>query len=229
MTGPRHVGKYGIDRPGHVSDLGRDLGHVATLTVGKTVNQNVSVDVFEVPQSQIGMLGTDWIMRNRVILDYNSNEAIVDATGDYAAQTRNRLMSAGYHAVPMTMDDGDWVVPATINGVTRRMMIASASGLTIDKAFAQDAGIPLLRSGSMGGGPEGTLVANAVAAKPVTITIGDWHSTPLDSVDVEDTYGYSNNPRPANDADANGGLLGGTFLTQSKAVIDFGNSVVYFK
>lgn len=229
LTGQHEA--YGIDRPGHVSDLGLDRGVVARLAVGRHADANAPVVVFEVPQARLGMLGVGWISRNRVILDYAHKQAIIASTPTDAATRGQVLRRAGYVGLPMTYDDVErrFRVNATIDGVTRSMAVASASALTIDSEFARAAHLRSGRESNHGMGPTGTRVADHALAAPVRIAIGDWLSPPIGDATIMDTYGYSDQKRPADPERADGGDLGGAFLTTTGAVIDFGSRVLYVR
>lgn len=222
--------RYGIDQAGHVSHLGRDQGKAATLTVGTAVVRNAPVSVFEVPQDEYGMLGIQWISQTRLVLDYAHKQALLAPTAAQLAATAQALRRAGYVAIPMVYNKQKqrYMVGVTINGVSRRMAVASASEFTLDSEFARLAGVPksAQRAGE-GSGPTGTHVPLYHLAGPVRVQLNDWTSPPIAIGDVEDTYGYSALKRPANPMAADGGDLGGSFLVQTRAVIDFGSRLLY--
>lgn len=222
---------YGIDRGGHVSDLGRDDGVAATLAVGVSANHDAPVTVFEVPQDDYGMLGTDWITANRVVVDYGRRRLTVAPDAAGAGTRADALRRAGYVALPMTYDAElrRYLVQATINGVTRRMTIATASNFAIDTAFAAAASLEHGEDRGAGSRPTGTHVPEYTLKTPVRVTIGGWTSPPITNGRILDEYGYSDVPRPADPAAAEGGDLGGAFLLQTRAVVDFGARTLFVK
>lgn len=222
---------YGIDNKGHVSDLGRDDGRVATLAVGEHVDRDAAVSIFEVPQDSYGMLGIGWIRRNRVIVDYRRKQATLAPTSAESVAIGKRLVREGYAALPMTYDAtrSAYMVKATIRGVTRDMAVASASSFSIDSELARAAGIRHGADRGHGFGPTGKHVPDYALAEPVTVRIGGWTSPGIAVGEVSDNYGYSGLPRPADPAQAEGGDLGGEFLLKTDAVIDFGQNVLFVR
>jgi hypothetical protein len=222
---------YGIDRAGHVSELGRDQGTVASLRVGKSEVKNVPVSVFEVPQSDLGMLGIGWINENRVILDYRRKQATIAPSLDQAKAIGRELRKEGYVALPMTYDERRqrYVVRATVNGVTRSMTVGTATTFLVDTAFADAAGIKHGADEGEGGGPTGTQVAEYPLGAPVRVRINDWISPEISTGAIMDIYGYGAQRRPADPAEANGGTLGGEFLQKTDAVVDFGSRTLFVR
>ncbi len=222
---------YGIDRAGHVSKLGLDRGVAARLAVGSSINRDAEVAVFEVPQSKYGMLGVAWIRANRIILNYVRKQALVSPGAARVASNASALLRSGYVALPMTYDveSKRYLVRATINGISRSMVIASASEFTIDSEFARVAKIPSGADTGYGSGPTGTQVTDATLGVPVRIRIDEWTSPPIADGSVEDTYGYTDEKRPSTPSAARGGYLGGAFFLKTGAVIDFGSCLLYVR
>lgn len=222
---------YGIDRDGHVSDLGLDKGIAPALAVGRSVNRDAPVTIFEVPQTHLGMLGLGWITANRVIVDFPRRQVSVSPDPALAATRAAALGRAGYAALPMTYDDREkhYSVRATIGGVTRRMVIATASAFLIDSAFAAAAHLAHGKDDGHGSGPTGTRTSSYAIVKPVRVTIGRWTSPPIGTGVIQDEYAYSDEKRPADPNAANGGALGGAFLETTGAVIDFGARTLFVK
>jgi hypothetical protein len=223
--------KFGIDREGHVSELGLDNGTVASLKVGESENKDVPVGVFEIPQSDFGMLGIGWINQNRVILDYGRKQATIAPTPDQAQIIGSELRKAGYVAIPMTFDEHyqHYVVRATINGVTRSMTVGTASPFLIDAVFADAAGAKRGPSAGHGGGPTGTQVEVYPLDAPVRISIDGWTSPEISVGMIMDLYGYGARQRPADPADGTGGYLGGDFLQKTDAVVDFATHTLFVR
>ncbi len=222
---------YGIDRSGHVSQQGLDHGTVASLAVGDSVEVNVPVDVFEVPQNDFGMLGIGWIKQNRVILDYGRKQATIAPAPDQAQAIGSELRKAGYVPLPMKYDEHKhrYVVRATINGVTRTMTVGTATIFLLDTGFADAAGVKRGAHGGDGSGPTGTQVKEYPLAAPVRVRIDGWTSPEISVGIVINTYGYTAQKRPANPDQAEGGTLGGDFLQKTDAVVDFGTRTLFVR
>jgi len=223
--------KFGIDREGHVSDLGLDNGVVASLKVGESENKDAPVGVFEIPQSDFGMLGIGWINQNRVIVDYGRKQMTIAPTPDQALAIGDALRRAGYVPIPMTFDEHfhHYVVRTTINGVTRSMTVGTASPFLIDSVFADAAGVKRGLSNGRAGGPTGTQVTPYPLGAPVRVTLDGWTSPEIGAGLILDLYGYGANQRPGDPADANGGYLGGDFLQKTDAVVDFGTRTLFVR
>jgi len=223
--------KFGIDREGHVSDLGLDNGVVASLIVGESENKNAPVAVFEIPQSDFGMLGIGWVNQNRVIIEYGRKQMTIAPTPDQAQAIGAELRKAGYVPIPMTFDEHyhHYVVRTTINGVTRSMTVGTASPFLIDTLFADAAGVKRGQSEGHAGGPTGTQVTPYPLGAPVRVSIDGWTSPEISVGLILDLYGYGANRRPADPADATGGYLGGDFLQKTDAVVDFGTRTLFVR
>jgi hypothetical protein len=223
---------FGIDRPGHVSSLGQDRGVAATLKVGNVQDRDASVSIFETPQERYGMLGIDWITRHRLILDYVHNKALVAPSMTEATALGTRLRHNGYVALPMTYDPAEkrYLLEATVNGVTRKMTLGTATGFEIDVAFAGVAHVAMgADDDGHGSGPTGTHVPRYRLAHPIRVRIGIWSSPPIADGRVMDDYGYTGEKRPADPNAADGGTLGGPFLVATGAVVDFGSRILYVR
>lgn len=223
--------QYGIDQIGHVSTLGLDHGVAASLSVGGSIDHDAPINVFEIPQSNLGMLGIGWINQNRVIVDYRQKIAMIAPSTDQVRALENELKRSGYVALPMSYDDQHkrYMVEATISHVTRPMNVATATTLVIDSSFADSAAVKRGDEKEPGYGPTGTRVANYALGEPVRVQIDGWTSPPLSKGDIMDTYGYIADPRPDDPSKANGGILGGDFLTMTQAVVDFGTRTLFVR
>jgi hypothetical protein len=223
--------KFGIDREGHVSELGLDNGTVASLKVGESENKNAPLGVFEIPKSDLGMLGIGWINQNRVILDYGRKQATIAPTPEQVQAIGSELRKAGYVAIPMTFDERyhHYVVRAAIDGVTRSMTVGTASPFLIDTAFADATRMKRGPSEGQAGGPTGTQVIPYPLGAPVRVSIDGWTSPEISEGIILDLYGYGARQRPADPADANGGYLGGDFLQKTDAVVDFGTRTLFVR
>ena len=228
VTGLRQGPKYGIDRPGHASELGSGFGKIATVTVGGTIDRDVSVSVFEIPQTDMGMIGIDWMRRQRIIIDFPAHQATIAPTANYASKAQHRLEVAGYRAIPLTFKDGSYQVRASVNGVVRDMTIGSATHTMVDTALATSAGFERGTNTGTGFGPTGTRVAGGNASAPVVFEIDGWKSPPI-VTSVLDIYGYEARERPADPTQGTGGTLGDTFFIKTDAVIDFGSGTLYVR
>ncbi len=222
---------FGIDRPGHVSDLGLDPGIVATLQVGNATVRDARVSVFEVPQDDYGMLGIGWIRDNRVVLDFARNQALVAPSPAEVSAKAAALRKAGYVALPMQFDEKEqrYTVRATLHGITRTMAVTSASELTVDLPWAEAAKLPLGKDTGEGSGPTGTHVSEYRLDAPIRLQIGDWTSPDIAGGSISDIYGYAARPRPADPDAGISGYLGGVFLKRTGAVIDFGSRILYVR
>jgi len=223
--------KFGIDREGHVSELGLDNGTVASLKVGESENKDAPVGVFEIPQSDLGMLGIGWINQNRVILDYGRKQVTIAPTPEQTQKIGSDLRKAGYVAIPMTFDERyhHYVVKATINGITRSMTVGTASPFLVDTAFADAAEVKRGPGEGEGGGPTGTKVGTYPLGAPVRVSIDGWTSPEISVGIILDLYGYGARQRPADPADATGGYLGGDFLQKTDAVVDFATRTLFVR
>lgn len=229
LPGPRT--HYGIDRAGHVSGLGLHRGIARTLAIGRSVSRNAPISVFEIPQDRLGMLGVGWIRSNRVIVDFGRKQILISPTAARVSMLVTRMRRQGYVALPLRYDEQArrYLVEATINGVTRSMAIATASGLLIDSEFASAASLRLGADDGRGSGPTGSHVPSYAIAKPVRFTIGGWTSPSISTGRIVDEYKYLNEERPSDPARARGGDLGGAFLRETAAVIDFGSCTLFVK
>ncbi len=231
ITNLRHQDEFGIERAGKVSKLGRDTAFVAQLKVGNRLYSHVPVSVFETPSPyNIGMLGLRWLRANRVLLDYQKSEAVLNPQPATGQRYQAQLLRNGYVAIPLKRDptDGRYLVPVTIGSVTRPMVVSTVAGVVFDQAFARLASLPQRATGGTYGGPTGTTGQVYTLAKPATIRLATT-SFAVPTASIEDVYAYAAQKRPADAARARGGLLGVDFLAAHQAVVDFGNAVLYLK
>jgi len=229
VTELRKGPRYGIDRPGHASDLGSQSGRIADLAVGRTIDHNAPISVFEVPQTDLGMIGIDWMRRQRVIIDFSTHQATIAPTASHVAGLNKRLTATGYRAIHLLLKGGFYEVRVSVNGVARNMTIGSASHTVIDAAFAATAGVGHGKEAATGFGPTGTRALTSDASNPVVFEIDGWRSPAIERTAVNDVYGYMAMERPANAARATGGTLGDTFLMATGAVIDLGSGTLYVR
>lgn len=227
----RVSGSYGIERPGSVSSLAPARGVIDRVTVGRSVDSNVPVSIFEVPQRTYGMLGVGWIRRNRVIVDYGSGKVTVSATPAHSVSLAIQLSRRGYQAIPMRFDSklGIFCVDATISRVTRPMVVATASSTDIDPLFARQAGVSKGSQFSIGSGPTGAQTPRYRLGAPITIKLARWTSPPIRQAEIVDNYAYGGEQRPQHPTDIIGGTLGSPFLMEAEAIVDFGSSTLYLK
>lgn len=229
LTGMKHVGRYGIDRVGHVSDDGFSRGRARELRVGRTTVRNAPVDVFEVPQDEYGMLGINWIRNNHAVVDYGQGRVTLNPSDREIASMRKRLLASGYVAVPMRYEANRYVVTGMIANGSGRMVVATASSTSIDPVFAKTVGLTLGNVVGQGSGPTGTSIPIYALTSPVRFDFGTFRSRPVPDAVLEDSYAYTADPRPADLADAVVATLGSDFLTVSGAVVDFHSLVLFVR
>lgn len=223
--------QFGIVSPGKLSTLGRSEGRVERLAVGESVSRDVTVDIFEIPQTDRGMLGIPWIQGNRVIVDYAAHKVVVDPTQAYVEAMQRRLVGEGYTAVPMTFDTTEhrYVVTAKVGGTASKMTVASATATGLDLGFADAAHVAKTAPKGRAGGPRGAVIPMYRSVLPVRFELGRWISEPIVGVMIEDDYAYMSQPRPKDPERLNGGTLGSDFLSASRAIVDFGSRTLYVK
>jgi predicted aspartyl protease len=223
ITSKAHDADYGIDKPGHVSALGRTNTTLHTLMVGKVVAHDVPLSVFEVPVPDMdGMLGIAWLRGNGVIVDYDRQRLGFAATMEDALKEDARLVKAGFVAHAMGWDEKShrYFVICEVNGKTARLMVSTVSSNVLDKTFAERIGIPLGPVVYLDFGPQGAQVPNYLTKQPVMITIEGQRTAWAQPI-VQDTYAYSSSTKPDDVATMTGGYLGCDFMLANEAVIDF--------
>jgi hypothetical protein len=228
----KRFGEYGIVATGRLSKLGRDEAVIDLLEVGAHADRNAPVSIFETPASDtIGMLGLKWITANRAIIDFPDKRLTLKPAPDAAAKMKSRLRESGFIDLPMQIDPsrGDFQVSVTLGKATRKMTVSTVAGISIDTAFARDAGVALGEEAGTFGGPTGSQGTRYRTRDPITIKIGNWTSQPSDKATVLDEYVYSSRPRPTDSTQAIGGALGADFLIAHDAVVDFGNKLLFVK
>lgn len=216
-----HDADFGIDKGGHVSSLGMTRATLGTLTVGKNVDHDVPLSIFEVPITGMdGMLGIGWLRGNGVIVDYDRQRLGFAATDEAAAREDARLVHDGFIAHAMKWDPKAerYSVAVEIDGKPARMVVSTVSSNIVDKAFAERGGIELGPVVYLDSGPTGAQVPDYLAKHALMITI-DGQRTAWTQPIVQDTYGYSKAQR-VNGAEMDG-YLGCDFMLANEAVIDF--------
>ncbi|QDH25059.1 hypothetical protein D5366_07370 [Neokomagataea tanensis] len=226
-----HHGQYGIAAVGRLSNLGRDEGTIKSLKVGSSNMENVPASVFETPTAATyGMLGLGWINRSRLVIDYRNNKLFIEPTPQTITTLKQELVKEGYAAIPMQETLGKpFTVDVTIGEATRAMVVSTVAELIIDSAFAEAAHVGAGDKVGTFGGPKGATGGVYSTAAPVELRIGSWRSGPTANGTLEDTYTYSGETRPVDPRQALGGALGGDFMIKHRAVIDFGNDLLYLK
>ncbi|KAB7770043.1 hypothetical protein [Xanthomonas maliensis] len=223
----RHAGAFGIESPGQVSKLGRDEGEIADFNVGSTHLPHRPVSVFETPGEKVGMLGLDWIRDNGIVMDYVKHQVVLNPSHETRQSLSKRMSKSGYVAIPMTENaKGRFVVPVTINDVTRAMTVGTVAGLILDSDFASAAHVEG-KAGVSYGGPGGATGLEYITDKPIYMMIDTWQSGPVIGIHIHDEYEYMGWPRPA--SGPTGGTLGADFMIANGAVIDFGAKTLYLK
>lgn len=225
----KHVGAYGISSPGHVSGLGMDNGYVDHLALGNWSVVNAPVTVFEMPaNSAPGMLGLGFLSANNVIVDFDRNTiAIPGEKPSEALAEEMRRRGYASHAMYRDPKLGRYMLKVSINGVATPMSVSTVATVSLDTAYAKRAHVDLGKPTGEYAGPSGATGQTYALAKPVRFQVDSWMS-PDTHIEVEDLYAYGKIPRPTDDS-ATGGNLGADFMINNKAVIDFGNSVLYLK
>lgn len=113
------------------------------MTVGTSINRDVPASVFETPSAATyGMLGLQWIWRNRLVIDYRTQRLHMLPAAKDVASLAAGLLRHGYAALPMTSGAGGrFMVSATIGGVTRAMAVSTVADTILDTEFAKSAGV----------------------------------------------------------------------------------------
>ncbi len=231
VTDMVHKGAYGIQAPGEVSDLGRDDGRLALLTVADVTLADVPIAVFERPSAgSEGMAGLPFLTLNRAIIDYRRNVLILPRDAAEAVRYGETLAALGYapHRLVRDAGDGRYLVTVQVGAVARAFVVSTVANTDIDTAFAAAAGIAAGPVSGRWGGPSGTQGETRETAAPLTISIGAWTSQP-DVASIYDLYAYAEAPRPADPAAARGGQLGASFLMTHQAVVDFGQGLLWLR
>lgn len=230
VTNLQHRGAYGISTIGTVSDLGRDDGDVGPLKIGQWVARSVKATIFETPKgSAQGMLGLPFLYENHAILDFPRHKLTL-SDAELPKSVALKMAEGGYSAHVMTRDptDGRYTINVMINGVVAPMIVGTVASVNIDRAYAARAHVAIGAASGSYGGPSGAVEKVYETAKPVALKIDGW-ATVLTKATIEDMYAYSKTPRPINTMAARGGVLGADFMIANKAVIDFGNAILYLK
>lgn len=225
----KYAGEYGIVDAGQLSSRGRAEGVLPRLAIGDTTWPDVPASVFEtyggVPR---GMLGVKWIESNRLVMDFSNKTLRLEPQHSESTESPEGGFSppSGYEAIPMhrNLDTGRYTVDATVQGVTRSMIVSTVAHLILDTEFAQAAEIKHGPAAGQSGGPTGAVLSHYFANDPVRITLGKWSSLPM-VAKVHDIYGYMGQERPTNGA--GGGMLGADFLIAARAIVDFGQRYLY--
>jgi hypothetical protein len=229
--GLSHLGKtsdYGISSSGHVSDLGRTSTTLTLLQVGATRSSNVTLAVFEIPQTPKtdGILGIDWLRNERVIVDYDSYR-IGFPDGAQASKSEDEaLLLRGYVAHRMTWDPAakGFYVMCQINGVSTRLGISTVAETVVDSVFARAAGFELGPIVDQNGGPKGALVDSFLFKHQVSIVLDGQKTAPAQPLSW-DLSAYSSVQRPSGPHDD--GYLGAEFMLANQAIIDFGTETIF--
>ncbi|GAB3753313.1 hypothetical protein GCM10028817_18870 [Spirosoma pomorum] len=231
ITDRVHVDSYGITSEGNVSNLGRDKAFVTTLDVGDAHFSKAPISIFETPTDyNHGMLGLRWLTENRVIISYSASVIYINPTHASSQARGKALLKSGYVALPMRRSDQDgrYYVSVTVNGVTQPMVVCTVAQNTFDIEFAKRAGLAFTSTGETYGGPTGTTGQLYAITHPATIQVGRVPLT-VKSANVEDTYAYAAEKRPASPSAESGGVLAADFLIDNHAVVDFGGQILYVK
>ncbi len=225
------TGHYGITSVGNVSNLGSGTATLHTLQVGSDVVHDVPLRVFEIPQKPImnGMLGIGWLRARRAIVDFSRLRIGVPATAADSAAERQRLVEEGYVAHPLSWDADQkrYTIKVNLNGTTSTFVVSTVSHLVIDDHIAAEARISRGKVLDTYGGPTGTTGKTYRNGSPVELVIGGQKANVPPAV-IYDTYDYDAEPRPAIEKQI-GGYLGCEFMLPNKAVVDFGEGVLYLK
>jgi hypothetical protein len=229
--GLSHLGKtsvYGISSPGHLSELGRASTTLALLQVGAARSSNVSLAVFEIPQTPKtdGMLGIDWLRDEHVIVDFDSYRIGVPNNAEASKSEDDGLLLRGYAAHRMTWDPTvkGFYVMCQINGVSARLGISTVAETVVDSVFARASGFELGPIVDQNGGPKGALVDSLLFKRQVSIVLDGQNTAPAQPLSW-DLSAYSSVQRPSGPHDD--GYLGAEFMLANQAIIDFGTETLF--
>jgi hypothetical protein len=229
--GLAHLGKtsdYGISSAGHVSDLGRTETTLNLLQVGTTKSSNVTLTVFEIPQTPKtdGMLGINWLRDQHVIVDYDSYRIGVPDNAEASKREDAGLLLRGYVAHHMTWDPTlkGFYVMCQINGVSARLGISTVAETVVDSVFARAAGFEIGPIVDQNGGPQGALVDSFLFKRQMSIVLDGQKTAPAQPLSW-DLSAYSSVQRPSGPHDD--GYLGAEFMLANQAIIDFGTETLF--
>lgn len=220
---------YGITADGKVSPLGRAKATLATLQVGGSLAANVPLSVFEIPQDVAktdGMLGIDWLVGQRIIVDFALDRLGVADTIEDAQTEDKHLLDQGYVGHRMTWDPTvrGYYVMGTIDGVPARLGVSTVGENVIDLDFIHRSGIANGPAIGDNGGPEGATTPVTIPRHQVLIVV-DGQLTAPSQPWVYDLYAYSSKPRPTTSHDE--AYLGAEFMLANQAVVDFATGTLF--
>jgi hypothetical protein len=220
---------YGITKDGVVSPLGKAKASLKSLMVAGREVRDVTLSVFEIPQDVAetdGMLGIDWLVGQRVTVDYDRQRLGVSQNlGDAEADDRE-VLARGYVAHQMTWDPvvRGFYVESRIDGIPARLGISTVAENALDIEFVERSALQQGPVIGENGGPEGATAPVSIPKRPVVITIDQQATAPTQPW-VYDLYAYSSKPRPTSAHDE--GYLGAEFMLANQAVIDFGTGTLF--
>lgn len=225
------TGSYGISSAGHVSDLGRGTATLATLQVGRSINRDVRLSVFETAHPEMqGMLGVLWLRANRVIVDYDASRLGTAESMEDSVRADRSLRARGFTAHPMRWnpETKGYFITGTINGQATNLAVSTVADDVLDVSLADRLKIAYTKTGERFAGPTGTQgdVSMTDAGVPVSI---DGDATVPGRAQVFDYYAYNRLERPADGKGTVDGTLGSQFMLSNHAVIDFGTDTLFLK
>jgi hypothetical protein len=224
------VGVYGISEPGKPNTSYK--AQVKELKFKDLVLNNKEVSIFETypPDNEgFGMLGRQWIRENRIIIDYDKNQVTIQPSKDQSEFIAKQLFKNNYTSVPMELNeiDNSYYVEVIINDKKLNFFVSTVTRLIIDSEYAKAANIGIGEMAGTFSGPSGRTGYVYYSKGPFALKIGEFEAA-TNGV-IEDTYAYSNRQRPSDPTEQTGGTLGAAFLMEHKAIVDFGNLVLYLK
>ncbi len=142
----KKASNVGIDKGGHVSELGLAHAKLKTLNVGSREVTNVPLEVFEVPIPHLeGMLGIQWIRQNRVIVDYNDYRIGFPSSEEASRAEDERLSRSGFIGHRMTWDPTTttYKIDVVIDGKSAHLVVSTVSADTLDLNTSRAAGLTI--------------------------------------------------------------------------------------
>lgn len=233
VAGLTNLGKeasYGINSPGHVSDLGFVNTKLASLRISQHEVKNVPLQVFEIPQAPPtdGMLGIQWLRGQHILVDYDAYRVGIPATIADAQAEDQRLIAHGWTAHPMIWDPKTYryYVQGKIDGHDAHLLISTVANVIVDSVWAKNNHEPLGARVDQEAGPAGALVDSYVFKHVVSLSIDGQEMAPV-WPESWDLYAYGSRPRPTGQHEE--GYLGADFMLMNSAVIDFGTGLLLVK
>lgn len=227
-----HQDTYGIQSPGHVSELGREKAIVPKLEIAGHSLEHVAILVFEIPQDPPvdGILGVRLLREQKMILDFDKQRLGVPSSLADSEREDRRLVAEGFvpHQLNFNALNDSYEISGRVNGHQAVIAISTVGQNIIDSGFAKDSGIALGPVIDRYGGPKGSQGDVYIAKSMVDIVVDQQRVAP-DRPHILDTYAYDSMPR-ATAPDSNHVVrLAADFLLANQAVIDFGTNTLFLR